>query len=101
MELSVDGRSVRRIGAPIALLVGGTALLAAATAWVLWTSLPYEQLERYTAGERFMLWEGVVWLLALVLGFLGLSCVLQVVGWRIHEGVTELMRRLSRPRFAP
>jgi hypothetical protein len=32
-----------------------------------------------------------------VLGFLGLSCVLQVVGWRIRTGVAGLRRQLGGP----
>jgi len=79
------------------LLVGTSALAALMTSALAWTSLPYEQLERFTASERFLLWEGVIWMLALALGMLGVSMVLQVVGWRVHDGLFELKRRLSEP----
>lgn len=33
--------------------------------------LPYEALDRHTAGERFVAWEGFVWMLGLAMVFLG------------------------------
>jgi hypothetical protein len=94
METTLDVRGARRTTEPVIRFVGGAAGLAIVTGWVLWIALPYEQLRRYTPDVRFLLWEGVAWLLALVLGFLGLSCVLQVVGSRIGTGVK---RQLGRP----
>lgn len=96
METVREVHATRRITASAALFAGSSALLAALTAGLLWTSLPYLRFERYTPAERFALWEGFVWLIALVLGFLGLAAVLQVVGFDLRGGVAELRRRLSR-----
>lgn len=56
--------------------MGSGAVLALLTACVLWVSLPYERFLRVSAAERFLFWEGVVWLIALVLGFLMLAATL-------------------------
>ncbi len=95
MELSRGMPAGRVVARPVALFLAICAGSAAATAWLAWAYLPYERLERFSPGERFLAWEGVVWLIALVLGFLGLACVLQVVGWRIGAGIAGLVRRLS------
>lgn len=96
MEGIREAQGVRRSYLPVALFAGSGALLAALTAQLLWTGLPYVRFARYTPAERFALWEGFVWLIALVAGFLGLAAVLQVVGWNLREGVAELRRRLTR-----
>ena len=89
------GMPAGRVIGPIAQFLGISALTAAGTAGLAWLYLPYERLERYTPQEQFLAWEGVVWMLALVLGFLGLASVLQVIGWRLHRGIVELARRLA------
>ena len=95
MEMSRGMPAGRVIVRPVAQFLGISALTAAGTAALAWLYLPYERLERYTAQEQFLAWEGVVWMLALVLGFLGLACVLQVVGWQLRGGIVELVRRLA------
>jgi hypothetical protein len=87
--------AVRVIARPVAQFFGICAGSAMAFAALAWAFLPYERLERFTPEARFLAWEGVVWLFALLLGFLGLTCVLQVVGGRLREGVGELLRHLS------
>lgn len=83
---------------PIALFLGSGVLSAIGTAWLARVFLPYERLERFSPEEQFLAWEGVVWMIALVLGFFGVAAVLQVVGWRLRDGIVELVRHLTMPR---
>jgi hypothetical protein len=46
------------------------AVIFSGAAWYL---LPYELLERQTPSDRFMLWEGVVWMAGLTLIFFGIA----------------------------
>jgi hypothetical protein len=39
-------------------------------------------------------WEGVVWLIALLLIFLGFSVILERAGWRVGASFRDLCRRL-------
>jgi hypothetical protein len=89
--------AVRLVARPLALFLGVCASSATGAAGLAWMYLPYEQLERFSPQERFLAWEGVVWLLALGLGLLGISCVLQVVGYRVQDGFAELARHLTAP----
>ena len=98
MEISLGMPAGRSIARPVALFLGICASTAIAAAWLAWMYLPYERLERFSPEERFLAWEGVVWLMALVLGLLGVSCVLQVMGWRLRKGMGELVRHLAAPR---
>lgn len=101
MEGIREAQGARRAYLPAALFLGSSAVLAALTAQLLWSSLPYVRFAGYTPADRFALWEGFVWLIALVVGFLGLAAVLQVVGWNLGAGVAELQRRLTRPGSDP
>ena len=95
MEITRGVPAGRPITRGIALFFASCAASAMGTAWLAWTILPYEQLRRFSPEERFLAWEGVVWLLALSAGLLGLSCVLQVVGWRLGRGIAEMVRHLA------
>jgi hypothetical protein len=97
MDISRELPAGRSIARPLALFFGTCALSAIGTTWLAWTYLPYDRLRRFSPQEQFLAWEGVVWLLALVAGLLGISCVLQVVGWRLRKGVGELVRHLAVP----
>jgi hypothetical protein len=79
---------------PVALLLGSCALAAVGTAWAVWSLFPYERLALFSAEQRFLAWEGIIWLIALALGLLGLASVFQVVGHHLREGSEELGRRL-------
>jgi hypothetical protein len=67
-------------------LAGGS--VAAAIAYLAWHHLPYEAMARHTPEERFFFWEGVMWLLALALGFFGLAAM---------AGTSDMMGRHGVP----
>jgi hypothetical protein len=50
---------------------GSSALAALALFLGLRELLPYEAMDRHTAEERFLAWEGVLWMLGLAMVFLG------------------------------
>lgn len=53
------------------LFFGSSALVAFGLAAGLREYLPYEGLRRFTEEERFMAWEGALWMLGLVMVFFG------------------------------
>jgi hypothetical protein len=61
----------------VRLLVFGTVgtLAAVTIAYLAWHNLPYEAMGRYTPEERFLFWEGSMWLLALAFAFFGLAAM--------------------------
>lgn len=79
---------------PVALFLSSAAGFAAATSYLAWIGIPYQKLERYTREQEFIVWEGVVWLIALLLIFLGSSIIVERAGWRIGSSFRELRRRL-------
>ncbi len=98
MDTSRPLPASRVIARPVALFLGFCAASAMATAALAWAFLPYEAMGRFSPEVRFLAWEGVVWLIAMVLGFLGITCVLQVAGGRLRQGIAELVRHLVAPR---
>jgi hypothetical protein len=55
----------------VLLFLGTGALAAFGVSIGLRAFLPYESLGRSTAEERFLLWEGVMWMLGLAMVFFG------------------------------
>ena len=55
----------------VLLFLGSSALAAFALFAGLRELLPYESFEKRTAEERFLFWEGVLWMLGLAMVFLG------------------------------
>lgn len=74
----------------VLLFVASAAGVAIAISLVAWRFLPYETLERYTPADRFFVWEGVVWLFALVSIFLAAAVILEVQGWRVRAAIRDL-----------
>ena len=87
-------RNGRALG-PVARFGVSCVLVAVDTAWLAWRYLPYDRLSQTSPAERFFLWEGVLWLVALTAVFLGSASVFQVVGWRVREGAAESLRSLD------
>jgi hypothetical protein len=94
MELAGEVAPRRSTVTSLTAFVASAALVATGIASLAWRYLPYTRLERFSADERFLLWEGVVWLFALLFTFLGLASILEVLGLRIREGMAEFGRLL-------
>jgi heme/copper-type cytochrome/quinol oxidase subunit 2 len=94
MELTHRPALERPLGPVLLLFLGSCVLFAGSLAALSWTYLPYDLLERYTPEERFLVWEGVVWLFALLFTFMGVSAILEVAGLRVREAGAELVHRL-------
>jgi hypothetical protein len=58
------------------LFFGSSVLVACGLAAGLRELLPYDSLRRFTAEERFMAWEGVLWMAGLAMVLLGGAGVL-------------------------
>ena len=84
-----------KLGSPVPALLGSALLFASLLALLAWELLPYEKLERFTPEQQFLAWEGVVWMVALMFTFLGISIIVENVGWRLTEAWEELRRSLS------
>lgn len=79
---------------PLILFLSSAAGFAAATSYLAWIGIPYQKLERYTPEQEFLVWEGVVWLIALLLMFFGSSVIFERAGWHVGDSFRELRRRL-------
>lgn len=85
-------------GAPFRLVVfvASAAGFAFALAYLCWLYLPYEALERRTLTDQFFVWEGITWLVGLILILLGVSNILDTVGWKVGDALRAAWRPLSR-----
>jgi hypothetical protein len=88
----------RRAGA-VLLFLGGGAVAALALAAGLRAYLPYDAFARGTPGERFLFWEGVVWMIGLLLvlfGAAGAMGTLHLIRWRLPSE-DEFLAQIRRP----
>ncbi len=58
------------------LILAASAAIAAGVAFALWEYFPYASFHRSTLEERFFLWEGILWMLGLVLICFGIPAAL-------------------------
>ena len=82
--------------AAVLLFTASAISVAAGVSALAWRYLPYETLERFTPADRFIVWEGVVWLFALVSIFLASAVILEVRGWRIDAALGDLSAEFRR-----
>ena len=82
----------RRRAASVVSFFGSALAFGGGLSYLAWSRLPYEELERFTREEEFIVWEGVVWLFALLLTFLGASIILERAGWNLSKAVKDLRR---------
>lgn len=73
--------------------------VAGALALVAWHFLPYETLERQTPEERFALWESVMWMSGLALGFFGLAALFGSTDLYASSGSPYLNRSADHIRI--
>jgi hypothetical protein len=72
---------------PALLFLGSSILVAVAFAAGMREVLPYEALRRYTPEAQFLLWEGAVWTMGLVLLFVSAAILIENLprllrGWK-------------------
>jgi hypothetical protein len=81
------------------LYLGSSALAALAIAFGLRELLPYERLRSTTPEERFFLWEGVMWMLGLVMLCFGVTAglgALHLGDYRLPS-MDEFLARMRSP----
>jgi hypothetical protein len=97
-EISVPATARRRV-IRVLLYLGSSALAALALAAGLRELLPYERLRSTTPEERFFLWEGVMWMLGLVMLFFGATAglgALHLGDYRLPS-MDEFLARMRTP----
>lgn len=89
----------RRRAVRVLLYLGSSALAAFVLAAGLRELLPYARLRSTTPEERFFLWEGVMWMLGLVLVCFGATAglgALHLGDYRL-PGMDEFLARMRDP----
>lgn len=87
----------RHAGFRIAVFVTSAAVAAGFIPLVSWYLIPYDFLRRQTPEERFFVWEGTIWTVALMMVFLAASATLEISGLRQKRSLREFIRSLMSP----